>query len=70
MMVVQNVKRRCGGKMTNKMRKYSPRQQTLTVDGKKVKQLDKESRSQYWDRIKKLRQDKEAKVSAIEYEGV
>ena len=35
--------------------KYSPRQKTLTVNGKKVKQLPKESDSQYWERIKELR---------------
>jgi len=35
--------------------KYSPRQQTLTVGGKKVSQDPKESRSQYWERIKNLR---------------
>ncbi len=38
------------------MRKYSPRQETLTVHGKKVKQSPKESRAQYWERIKTLRE--------------
>jgi hypothetical protein len=34
--------------------RYSPRQQTLTVNGKKIKQNPDESRSQYWARIKEL----------------
>jgi len=35
--------------------RYSPRQKTLTVKGKKVKQKPKESRAQYWERIERLR---------------
>ncbi len=37
------------------MKKYSPRQQTLSVDGRKVPQGNQESGSQYWERIKALR---------------
>ncbi len=40
------------------MRRYSPRQRTLTVNGKKVKQKPHESGSQYWARIEKLRRAK------------
>lgn len=39
------------------MKKYSPRQKTLTVNGKKIKQGKNESRSMYWERIKSLQQE-------------
>lgn len=35
--------------------RYSPRQKTLSAKGKKVKRNPKESLSQYWDRVNKLR---------------
>lgn len=34
--------------------RYSPRGKTLKVKGKKIKIRNNESRSQYWERVKRL----------------